>query len=103
MKKILILSIASLVLVLSVGPASAWYGHRPYPRSHFHFGVFIGPPVILLPPPPPVRYYYDRSDPPVDYYEYDRVDRVWVPGYWEYRKGPYGWERFWVPGHWEWR
>jgi hypothetical protein len=26
-----------------------------------------------------------------------------VPGYWDYRQGPYGWERIWIPGHWEWR
>jgi hypothetical protein len=26
-----------------------------------------------------------------------------VPGYWDYRRGPYGWERVWIPGHWQWR
>lgn len=103
MKKMLVVALVLAILVLSVGPASAWYDRRSHPRSHSHFGVFIGPPVILLPPPPPVRYYYYRSYPPRDYYEDDRYDRVWVPGHWEYRDGPYGWERVWVPGHWEWR
>ena len=101
MKKLVILGIVFLILFLAVGSASARRGH---PRGHSHFGFFIGPPVIFVPPPPPVRYYYDRSYPPDDYYDYyERGDRVWVPGYWEYRSGPYGRERVWIPGHREWR
>jgi len=107
MKKLLIVGLVLLILALTVGPVSAWtrhghsYGHHPHGRSHL--GFFIGPPVFFVPPPPPVRYYYYRSYPPEDYYEYNRYDRVWVPGRWEHRKGPYGWERVWIPGHWEWR
>jgi hypothetical protein len=104
MKRLLILTMAFLMLFLAVGPASAWtrYGHHPRGRSHF--GFFIGPPVILVPPPPPVRYYCERPYPPDDAYDYyEQGDRVWVPGHLEYRETPYGWKRVWVPGHWEWR
>jgi hypothetical protein len=94
MKKILMIGMVSLIILLAAGPASAWRGH---PRGHSHFGVFFGPPVIYFTPPPVYyRYYY-----PPDYY--DPGYRVWVPGYWDYRETPYGWERIWIPGHWEWR
>ena len=108
MKKVLMVGVVLLILILTVGPASAWtrHGYRHgYPHhGHSRFEVFIGPPVIFVPPPPPVRYYDYRSYPPDDSYDYyERGNRVWVPGYWEYRSGPYGRERVWIPGHWEWR
>jgi hypothetical protein len=106
MKTFLLIGLVLMVLALPVEPASAWYRHGYrggyHPHGHSNFWVFIGAPVILVPPPPPVQYYYYRSYPPNDYYEYDRSDRVWAPGHWEYRSGPYGWERDWIPGHWEW-
>ena len=87
-----------LIVLITVGSASAW--HRYPGGPHRHFGVFIGPPVIYLPPPPPfIRYHYYY--PPYDYTHPGY--RVWVPGYWDCRWTPYGWERVWIPGHWEWR
>jgi hypothetical protein len=94
MKKALIIGLVLLILALTVGPVLAWRGH---PRGHSHFGFFIGPPVFFVPPPTVYpRYYY-----PPEYY--DPGYRVWVPGYWDYRDTPYGWERVWIPSHWEWR
>jgi len=83
-----------LIIFVVAGSASAWRGHH---RGHSRSGVFIGPPVIYFAPPPVYqRYYYPR-----DYY--DPGDRVWIPGYWDYRESLYGWDRVWIPGHWEWR
>ena len=100
MKKLLVLSIVSLIFFLTVGPASAWtrYGHGDghYPHGRSHVGIFVGPPVFFVPPPPVYPRYY-----PPEYY--DPGYRVWVSGYWDYRDTPYGWERVWIPGHWEWR
>lgn len=97
MKKVLMMAMVLLIVLITVGSASAWHRH---PRGHRHqFGVFIGPPVIYVPLPPPVRYHYYY--PPYDYY--DRGYRVWVPGYWDTRWTSYGWERVWIPSHWEWR
>lgn len=127
MKKFLLIGLLLIVLVATLEPASAWtrhgsghgyrhgsahgYGHGYrhgygyYPRGYSNFGVFIGPPAIFVPPPlPPLRYYYYDSYPPDRYYDYyEQGDRVWVPGYYEYRRTPYGWQRVWIPGHWEWR
>jgi hypothetical protein len=98
MKKILMVGVVLLIIFLVAGPALAWRGHsRGHFRGRSHFGIFIGPPVFFVPPPPVYhRYYYPR-----DYYY--PGDRVWVPGYWDYRETPFGWERVWIPGHWEWR
>jgi len=93
MKKLLILAMVLLVLLLAAGPASAWRGH---PRGHSHFGIFVAPPVFFGPPPLVYPRYYAPQ-------YYDPAYRVWVPGYWDYRDTPYGWERVWMPGHWEWR
>jgi len=100
MKKIFIFSLVLLALSLAAGPASAGSS------SYFQFGVILGPPFFYFPPPPvyyapPPAYYW----PPPYYYGgyYPPSYRVWVPGYWDYRRTPYGWERAWIPGHWEWR
>ncbi len=106
MRRTFITGLVLVILVVTVVPAFAWYRHGHHPRSHFHFGLIIGPPIVFAPPPPVVRYYYYRPCPPPDYYEeyyYEERDRVWVPGHWEYRETPYGWRRVWIPGHWEWR
>lgn len=105
MKKFLIMGVLLLVILLSAGQASAW--HRPAHHRHFGFGIIIGPPIIL-PPPPPI-YYRDYYPPygyygpgyygPPGYYDYGR--RVWIPGHWEDRWTPYGWDRVWIPGYWE--
>jgi hypothetical protein len=53
--------------------------------------------------PPPV-YYRGYYSPPSYYgpdYYYNDPYRVWVPGYWENRWTPYGWERIWIPGYWQ--
>jgi hypothetical protein len=97
MKKVLMICIVFLVILLTIGSASAWHRH-PYSNLR----LFIGPPVVWVPPPVYYRGYY----PPYDYvgpgyYEYGY--RVWVPGYWEERWTPYGWERVWIPGYWEYR
>ncbi len=94
MKKVLLICIVLLITLLAVGQALAWRGH---PRVYSHFGIFIGPPVFFVPPLSVYpRYYY-----PPNYY--DSGYRVWVPGHWDYRDTPYGWERLWIRGHWEWR
>jgi hypothetical protein len=99
-KKVFIFSLVILTLLLSTSPVFAWH------RGHHHSGVFIGPPFFFFAPPPiyiaPPPFYYL---PPPYYYDgyYSRDYRVWVPGYWDYRRAPYGWERAWIPGHWEYR
>lgn len=124
MKRFLLIGLVLIVLAVTVEPASTWtrhgsghgyrhgyghgyghgYRHGYYPRGYSNFGAFIGPPAIFVPPPPPVRFYYYRSYPPGDYNGYyEQGDRVWVPGYWEYRETPYGSKKVWIPGHWEWR
>jgi len=95
MKKLLIISLILLGIFsgifLSSGSAFAW--HRG------HFGVFIGPPRVWVGPP---AVYYRGYYPPYygpDYYS--GPSRYWVPGHWESRWTPYGWQRFWVPGYWQ--
>ncbi len=97
MKKILLTSLILLTIFVTFESALAW--HRP-PRGHFK--VIIPPPPLFL--VPPVIYYRGYFPPPnsyrsPDYYD-DESYRVWVPGHWEERWGPYGWERVWIPGHW---
>lgn len=97
MKKLLMISLILLAIFLTSGPASAWHG-----RSRGYFGVFIAPPPIVIGPP---AYYYRGYYPPPSYYPryYYEPYRVWVPGHWEDRWTPYGWERVWIPGYWEYR
>jgi len=95
-KLIIIMTLILLTVFLSSGVALARGGH-----FHSHFGIFIAPPPIWIGPPaiihrgyyPPPSYY-----PPPNYYE---PNRVWVPGHWEERWSPYGWERAWIPGYWQ--
>ena len=95
-KLIIIMTLILLTVFLSSGVALARGGH-----FRGHFGVFIAPPPIWIGPPaiihrgyyPPPSYY-----PPPNYYE---PNRVWVPGHWEERWSPYGWERAWIPGYWQ--
>ena len=98
MKKFIVISLILLTIFLSSGSALAWRGH-----SHGHFGVFIAPPPIWVGPP---AYYYPRYYPPPSYYGpdyYYAPSRVWIPGHWEDRWAPHGWERVWIPGYWEYR
>ena len=95
MKKILLISLILLAILFSRGSALAW--HRHY-YGYPHFRVFIAPPILL--PPPPVIYYRGYYPPPVYYEPYYDPYRVWVPGHWEERQTPHGWERVWVPGYW---
>ena len=96
MKKILMVGVILMVIFVMAGSASAWgrgfHGGFGGPR----FGVFIGPPAVWGPPA-----YYRAYPPPYPYYNYD--NRVWIPGHWENRQTPYGWERAWVPGYWQYR
>jgi hypothetical protein len=94
-KLIIIMTLILLTVFLSSGPALAWRGH-----SHGHFGIFIAPPPIWIGPPVIIhRGYYPPPDPyPPNYYE---PNRVWVPGHWEERWAPYGWEKVWIPGYWQ--
>jgi hypothetical protein len=91
------ISLIILAIFLSSGSAFAWF--RPY---YGHFGVFIASPPIWVAPPP---VYYRGYYPPPSYYGqdyyYNDPYRVWVPGYWENRWTPYGWERIWIPGYWQ--
>ncbi len=82
----------SLVLVaifLWSGQALAW--HRG------HFGIFIGPRLWVGPP----AFYSPGYYPPPVYYS--SPYRAWVPGHWESRWTPYGWQRAWIPGYWAYR
>jgi hypothetical protein len=92
-----------LILLISAHLASAWDRYYHYrPHSHFSFRVIVPPPVLLPPPPPIVfRGYYYYEEP--RYYGDGCEYREWVPGHWEERWTPYGWERVWVPGHWRYR
>jgi hypothetical protein len=94
MKKILILSMALVLVVafLAADPAQAWHRQRHH-HGHFSFGFFVAPPVVVAPPP-----IYYRSYPSYDYYDYGY--REWVPGYWGWRRDGDRWERDWVPGYW---
>ncbi len=99
MKKLLMITLIILAIFLSSGSASAWY--RPY-GGFGHFGVFIAPPPIWVAPPP--IYYRGYYSPPSYYgpdYYYNAPYRGWVPGHWENRRTPYGWERAWIPGYWQ--
>lgn len=100
MKKILVISLTLLVILLTTGVASAWHRHHFSHRHHSHFGVFIGSPFVLIGPPVYHRPYYPyyRAYPPEGY-----GYQVWVPGYWEERWTPHGWEKVWVPGYWRYR
>jgi hypothetical protein len=97
MKNFLIISLALLIFLLTTGVASAWHKH-PSHHYHYHFGIFLDPPVVRIGPPvyhreyyPPYIYY------PPHYYGY----RVWVPGHWEERWTSHGWETVWIQGNWE--
>ena len=95
MKRFIVISLILLAIFLSSGSAFAW-------RGNGHFGVFIAPPPIWVAPPP--VYYRGYYSPPSYYgpdYYYNDPYRVWVPGYWENRWTPYGWERIWIPGYWQ--
>jgi hypothetical protein len=95
MKKFLIIGLTLLAIFFASESAQA---HR------WGFGVVIAPPLFLPPPPgiyyrgyyPPPGYYYG----PNYYYYYNDPYRVWVPGHWEDRQTPNGWERVWIPGYW---
>ncbi len=95
MKKIIMISLILLVIFLSSGSA---FAHR------IHFRGWIGPHIFLPPPPivfsPPGVYFRGYYPPPAYYEPYYEPHRVWVPGHWEERQTPYGWERVWVPGYW---
>jgi hypothetical protein len=96
MKKLIFIAITliGIAILLSSGPAFAWRGH-----GHGRFGVFIAPPLLLPPPAVFFRGYY----PPPSYYGpgyYNDPYRAWVPGHWDQRWTPYGWQRIWVPGYW---
>jgi hypothetical protein len=103
MKKFLTVSLVGVIFLMTAGTASAHWGGR------YGFGVSIGPPIVVPAPPPPV--YYRGYYPPPYYYGpgyygpgyYGPSNRTWVPGRWEWRMGPYGWERAWIPGYWEYR
>jgi len=97
-KSILILLILiSFLLMTDIASAR---DRRSYYHGYSHSqGIYIGPPAVWISPPPYYRTYY----PPYQYYPpdyYGYSNRVWVPGYWEERWTPYGWERVWVPGYW---
>ena len=93
MKKIIMISLILLTIFLLSGSASAWHGHH-----RGHFGIFFAPPPIWVAPPP---VYYRGYYPGPDYY-YEPY-RVWIPGHWEERWTPNGWQNVWIPGYWEYR
>jgi hypothetical protein len=100
MKKLLIIGAVLVALMLVNEDAFARSRFHGHGHSHFSFGLFVAPPVFVAPPPVYYRSYY----PPYDYGYYPRSSRVWIPGYWGWRRGPYGgWERAWIPGYWNWR
>ena len=93
MKKILMISLILIGIFLSSGSAFAWHG------GFGHFGVFIAPPPVFVGPP---AVYYRGYYPPYygpDYYS--GPSRYWVPGHWDSRWTPYGWQRACVPGYWQ--
>jgi hypothetical protein len=97
MKKFLIFSLIFLAIFLTSGAALAWHG-----GFRGHFGIFIAPPPIVIGPPAIYfRGYYPRPGYYGPDYYYNDPYRVWVPGHWEKRWTPYGWERVWIPGYWQ--
>ena len=84
-------------LLLSSGSALAWHGHYRGP-----FGIFPAPPPFWVGPP---AVYYRGYYPTPGYYPpgYYEPYRVWVPGYWQDRWTPHGWQRVWIPGYWQYR
>jgi hypothetical protein len=96
MKKLIMISLILLAIFLSSGSALAWHRHF---HGYGHFGIFIAPPPLWIPPPPAI-YYRGYYPPPAYYGPYYEPYRAWVPGHWEERQTPYGWERIWVPGYW---
>jgi hypothetical protein len=92
---LILLILMVFLITTDIASARGRYHHGPSHRS----GFYIGPPSIWVAPPVYYRPYYPsyRAYPP-DYYGYGY--RVWVPGYWEERWTPYGWEKVWVPGYW---
>jgi hypothetical protein len=96
------ITLIALAILLPSGSAFAW-------RGYGGFGAFIAPPLLL--PPPPFYYpgyygYREYYGPPSYYgygpgYYYNDPYRVWVPGHWESRWTPYGWQRVWIPGYWQ--
>ena len=99
MKKLIMISLILLAIFLLSESAFAWRDHY---RGHGHFGGFIAPPPIWVAPPPVYfrGYYPSPSYYGSDYY-YNDPYRAWVPGHWENRWTPYGWERAWIPGYWQ--
>lgn len=97
-KRILIISVLIFILLFFSKNTFSWHRH---PRHYFSFGIVFAPPPIVI--GPPVIYWNYYMPPPPKVYEppyYICPNRVWVPGYWEERWTPYGWERVWVPGYW---
>ena len=101
MIKFLMFSLVLLTLLLTTGPAQAWYG------GGFGFGGYVGPRPYYDPPVYIGGYrpysYYGLYGPYAPYGYYGpRVygPHVWVPGHWKRRWTPYGWGRVWIPGHW---
>jgi hypothetical protein len=77
MKKIFLVGTLTIILFLFFLISDSALAQRH--SRHYHFEIFIAPPVIAPPvifwaPGPP--YYYPPSYPPPPYY------REWVPGYW---------------------
>ena len=98
MRKFFIIISIFFIFLLTIDIAQAWHKY-PYRHHYRDFGIYIGPPVIVIAPPIYYRWYY----PPYPYhpsYDCRYGYRVWVPGHWEERWTPYGWERVWVPGYW---
>lgn len=93
MKKLLLMSL----IVLGVVSGIALSSESAFAR-HGHFGIFIAPPPFWLGPPAVYFRGYYGPDYGPDYYS--GPSRYWVPGHWESRWTPYGWQRVWVPGYW---
>lgn len=97
MKKVILVSLILLTVIILSGPAFAWHGH-----FRGHFGVFLAPSPFWV--GPPAVYYPGYYPPPVDYGpDYYGPYRVWIPGHWENRWTPSGWQRAWIRGYWEYR
>jgi hypothetical protein len=97
MKKTAFILLILITFLIITGFALA-RDRRPYHhRPPDHSGIYIRPRGIWISPPVYYRSYY----PPYRAYpSYGYGYRVWVPGYWEERWTPYGWESVWVPGYW---
>ncbi len=97
MKKILFILLILITFLLISGVASARDRYPYHHRHPYRSEIYISPPAIWIAPPVYYRPYYSpyRDYPPTPY-----GYRVWVPGYWEERWTPYGWEKVWVPGYW---